>query len=699
MDDASTEDRLTGLGPDELTEAREHVNRIDELRRGIARAEGEIAQRTAALARIAHAQGERSHNSDDPEYARRAMAAEVAAATRVHPNTARAQLDDAERLTDGFPTTLRALQEGRISRQHAKVIADAGANLDKGARASLDTQAAGFAETRTPGEMKKIAKQRAAELAPRSLRQRHLDAREQRRVSVTDLDDGMSELCVLMPTFHAHAIHDRLTAMARQINDERRQARKLLRERHGDASEDDWAVTGTGDTDDAVRASDRRTFDQIRADLAADLILSAAPTGHALHTIGSDSALANVTAQVQVTIPASMVLDRDHGTSWNERGALIDPDAALAAAARTAGWDRLFRSPDTGEILATDRYRPTADQRRRLIARDATCRFPGCTAPARDCDLDHSREYARGGQTSLDNLAALCRAHHVMRHQSDWRIRQLGGGLLEWTSPTGRIYVDEPVSTVAFREAPHADEPEQTATADAGAGTVADTSTDAHAAATTTPDTGVGTDAGSRTSAAVRTDADTVAAAAADAAIDADAGAAANPTLTATASVAETRAATSVVWAIPDDSDLPPFAADAPASDAGGASAHASSVDGAATDTIPLVELAAALDAANTEVPAAVLRGRPNTVDLAASLDRASSSPLPPAMIEFSAAERTWLSRCHAMLGRAGSDEPLTAARSSRATSGGPRVDFRRGEGSLVLEHGALGASLTTHGR
>lgn len=647
MDDASINDRLTGLDPDELAEAREHVNRIDELRRVIARAEGEIAQRTAALARIAHAQGERSHNSDGPEYARRAMAAEVAAATRVHPNTARAQLDDAERLVDDFPTTLRALEEGRISRQHAKVIADAGANLGTGARASLDTQAAGFAETRTPGEMKKIAKQQAAELAPRSLRQRHLDAREQRRVSVTDLDDGMSELCVLMPSFHAHAIHNRLTAMARQINDERRQARKLLRERHGATSENDWAVTGMGDTDDAVRASDRRTFDQIRADLAADLILSAAPTGHEFHTTGPDSALANVTAQVQVTIPARMVLDCDQGTAWNERGALIDPDAALAAAAHASGWDRLFRSPDTGEILATDRYRPTADQRRRLIARDATCRFPGCTAPARDCDLDHSQEYARGGQTCLDNLAALCRAHHVMRHQSDWRIRQLGGGLLKWTSPTGRIYIDEPVSTVAFREAPCADEPKQAATADTGAGTDAD----------------------------------------------------ADPTRTGTTSVAAIdAAAASADWAIPDDSDLPPFAVDAPVSDAGDTSAQASRTDGAGTDAIPLVELAAALDAANADVPAAALRGRPSIADLAASLDRASSSPLPPAMVEFSAAERAWLSRCHALLGRAGSDEPLTAARLSTATSVRPRIDFRHGDDSLVLEHGALGPSLTTHG-
>jgi len=490
----------------ERGEVRRLVERVAALRRSIARAEGEIARHTARMAAIAHAQGVRSGNSRGPEYARRSMAGELAAATRVHPSSARSELEQAELLVEGFPATLAALERGDISRRHARVIADAGVSLDRGARASLDAHASHLALTRTAGQTNRIAKLAAADLAPVSLRQRHLKARRDRRVEVTDLDDGMSELLLVLPTFHAHAVHDRLTRLASHIHDQRRAARRAYTASEGAAPEGGWealfdqaqhaalvaatriandtgssgggtgsaagtagpdtvtaagtAGSATGDvfsadgSDLARRASDTRTFDQLRADLVADLILSASPTGHELDSAGTGTTLARVTAHVQVTIPAETILDPDTGVTRTDRDALISPDTALIAAASATGWDRLFVSPATGQVLATDRYRPTADQRRFLAARDETCRFPGCTMPASRCDIDHTIEYAAGGPTAIDNLAHLCESHHVMRHRSGWRIRQLGNGILEWTSPTGHTYTDTPPrTTVRFHDA------------------------------------------------------------------------------------------------------------------------------------------------------------------------------------------------------------------------------------------------------
>ncbi len=76
--------------------------------------------------------------------------------------------------------------------------------------------------------------------------------------------------------------------------------------------------------------------------------------------------------------------------------------------------------------------------------------------PARGSDLDHTRDAAFGGETSDANLAALCRRHHVLKHQTPWHVTQLGDGLLEWTSPSGRTYVDRPPppNTVTFTEPP-----------------------------------------------------------------------------------------------------------------------------------------------------------------------------------------------------------------------------------------------------
>src|SRR5690606_17641744 len=131
------------------------------------------AEHLARLAEIADGQGRSIGGSRGPEYARRSMAAEVAAATRIHPSSARSQLDEAERLTEGFPVTLAALRDGEISQRHARSITDAGAGLDAGARASLDALAVSFARSRTPGQTDRVVKLQAAQLAPRSWRERH----------------------------------------------------------------------------------------------------------------------------------------------------------------------------------------------------------------------------------------------------------------------------------------------------------------------------------------------------------------------------------------------------------------------------------------------------------------------------------------------------------------------------------------------
>lgn len=106
--------------------------------------------------------------------------------------------------------------------------------------------------------------------------------------------------------------------------------------------------------------------------------------------------------------------------------------------------------PITGAILAIDRYRVTADLERALRVRDEHCRFPGCRQPPWRCDRDHTHDAARGGRTCLQNLACLCRRHHTLKHATEWGVRQLGGGTLEWTSPTGLTYIDIPPTTLRF---------------------------------------------------------------------------------------------------------------------------------------------------------------------------------------------------------------------------------------------------------
>ncbi|HET9828553.1 MAG TPA: hypothetical protein VFQ11_08595, partial [Nocardioidaceae bacterium] len=90
-----------------------------------------------------------------------------------------------------------------------------------------------------------------------------------------------------------------------------------------------------------------------------------------------------------------------------------------------------------------DRHDPPGWMREAVILRDQTCVFPGCTIDARTCDLDHItpwRDPDHGGppgQTSISNLACLCRRHHRAKTHTAWTYHRTPTGDYQWTSPHG----------------------------------------------------------------------------------------------------------------------------------------------------------------------------------------------------------------------------------------------------------------------
>ncbi|TIC84245.1 HNH endonuclease signature motif containing protein [Nocardioides sp. GY 10127] len=86
--------------------------------------------------------------------------------------------------------------------------------------------------------------------------------------------------------------------------------------------------------------------------------------------------------------------------------------------------------------------------------REATCVFPHCRRAARRCDTDHVVPHARGGPTSTDNAAPLCRTHHRAKTHLGWAYHRAPEGPAEqgrpdwlWTSPHGRTYLRTPQGT------------------------------------------------------------------------------------------------------------------------------------------------------------------------------------------------------------------------------------------------------------
>ena len=98
---------------------------------------------------------------------------------------------------------------------------------------------------------------------------------------------------------------------------------------------------------------------------------------------------------------------------------------------------------DPTDPRAVDAHDPPGWMRETATLRDATCVFPGCTRDSRACDLDHINPYqplddgGPPGQTSLANLAPLCRTHHRVKTHSQWTYRRNRDGTYTWTAPTG----------------------------------------------------------------------------------------------------------------------------------------------------------------------------------------------------------------------------------------------------------------------
>jgi 5-methylcytosine-specific restriction protein A len=77
--------------------------------------------------------------------------------------------------------------------------------------------------------------------------------------------------------------------------------------------------------------------------------------------------------------------------------------------------------------------------RHSVTQRDGGCAHPGCDRRPNWCRVHHIREWAKGGDTKLDNLVMLCRTHHRLHHSTDWEIRIADDGLPEFIPPRSSI--------------------------------------------------------------------------------------------------------------------------------------------------------------------------------------------------------------------------------------------------------------------
>ncbi|MDQ1580689.1 MAG: hypothetical protein QOD05_1464 [Microbacteriaceae bacterium] len=339
----------------------------------------------------------------------RALRAELAAALRIPERTAEAQLAVSEALVHDVPDTLVALTAGEISYRHAQILVDNTAALDSATRAALEAAALPYARNLTAAKFERKIRTLRERANPESIRERHVRAASDREVVFAPARDGMAWLSAYLPAVDALGAFTRLT---------------------------EWAST-------LQHPDEVRTLTQLRADVFRDLIIDGETADGAR----------GVTAKVFVTVPALTLLDRDELLGHELPATLdgygpIDADTARMLAGHASSFIRLLTHPETGAVLSVgrDSYRVPQDLKNWLQIRDVTCRFPGCSRHASQCEIDHTHDWAHDGQTRHDNLAHLCKSHHILKHKSDWQVAQArdGTGNLTWTSPAGRNYTTKP---------------------------------------------------------------------------------------------------------------------------------------------------------------------------------------------------------------------------------------------------------------
>jgi hypothetical protein len=382
--------------------------------RELAALAGTIEEEPAAGADSVGAPAAEDVMAAPPSIQWRSLIAELAAAVRVSDRTMAGRVTEAAMLVGRFPKTLEALQDGLIDRGHAAVIMEAGVIVeDDTARARYEDAVLERATTVTPGRLRRVARLAAERLTEVSFEDRHAKAKQQRAVELIDLGDGMSRLVHTLPTLLAEATWDRLTRQAKAI----------------------------------VTTGDPRTYDQIRSDLMTELLLVGEPSAD---PDGLHVAAAGIRAEVAIVIPALALLGESDEPATIAGKSPIDLGTAEYLAGNTPSWTRVLTHPVSRQILATDDYRPPRRLRRHLRNRDGRCRFPTCNRSVWRCDIDHTEEWHDGGKTRHDNLAHLCRYHHVLKSHGDWRVTQPSPGVLDWVSPLGRRIRDTPDTTVRF---------------------------------------------------------------------------------------------------------------------------------------------------------------------------------------------------------------------------------------------------------
>ena len=386
----------------------EALERVTELERSIRAAQAEQLRwvhEVHLLVQVVEEHPARTAQ-ENREWADRSCAAELGAALQRHERAARGMIQDASALVD-LPATAEALAAGEVSLYHVRALIDAVGYVPAERATEFEREAIPKARRMTTTGFRRALVRMQHRYQPTAAESRKRRALDERRLVIEPTHDGMAWVNLLCAAEEAVAIRARVAG----------------------------AVT--------VRvAGDVRTRPQREADAAVGLLLGRADTLAAPES----GDLGTVRATVHLVIPALTLLGHGAQPAMLETYGPVDIDTARRLFAHAPSFRTILTDPVSGATLRYGRTtrRVPADLAAWLRLSDGRCRFPGCERPAGESDLDHTVAVEHDGCTDHDNLSALCRSHHRLKHHTGWRVWQAAGGAIRWRSPAGRWYEAPP---------------------------------------------------------------------------------------------------------------------------------------------------------------------------------------------------------------------------------------------------------------
>ena len=264
------------------------------------------------------------------------------------------------------------------------------------------------AQIQTTSELRRRVNLTIARLAPLASQQVNRLSRNERGITLTPAQDDMAYLTAYLPSEDASRVWQVLSHAAR------------------------LDTQGTGSADNRMADALVSIVDG-RSELSADTRAQAAE-------IHINVSLADMLASLSDNCDSALVGE------IADTGMTVSGHALLELFTQSR-FRRMLFDHETGNLLDYGRttYRPPANLRDHVQKRDVSCRAPGCVRPARYCDLDHIVAWDSGGETSCENLAALCRTHHLLKTHGGWQYEFDHDGNTQWNI-SGNHTVSRPPS-------------------------------------------------------------------------------------------------------------------------------------------------------------------------------------------------------------------------------------------------------------